>query len=89
VRGQRKDQIRDFKQVLVSLEAREKSLRESGLGTTLPNESLIRGNKMVCTNKSYALEGVQCPKGHKHHHQPPLRSAGYPSSSVSVVDVYA
>jgi hypothetical protein len=59
VRGHRQDQIRDFKQALVSLKARAKSLQESGLGNTLPNESAIRGNKMVCTNKSHALVGVQ------------------------------
>jgi hypothetical protein len=89
VRGHCKDQIRDFKQVLVSLEARAKSLRESGLGTTLPNESAIRGNKMVCTNKSYALEGVQCLKNKSIIIGQHSESAGYPSSPVSVEDVYA
>ena len=82
VRGHRKDQIRDFKQVLVSLEARAKSLRENGLGTTLPYESAIRGNKIVCTNKSYAPEGVQYLKRHMHHHRAPLgtrRLSQFPS----------
>jgi hypothetical protein len=44
---------------------------------------------MVYTNKSYTLEGIQCLKRQKHHHRPPLGSADYPSSLVSVMDVYA